>query len=98
MRLSEVQGALRRNPAFAMSPSFPRRHLPLWRLTPPDGIAATPGSPFRGRNARPETVSDNFAHPSNTPGQTNLRGKLIQELFEFIKENLPAEMPPAKMF
>jgi hypothetical protein len=41
------------------------------------------------------TVSDNFAHHSNTPGQTNLRGKLIQELLEFIKQNLPAEMRAA---
>ena len=44
---------------------------------------------------KPATVNDNFAHHSNIPGQTNLRGKLIQELFEFIKQNLPAEMPPA---
>jgi ubiquinone/menaquinone biosynthesis C-methylase UbiE len=40
---------------------------------------------------KPATVSDNFAHHSNIPGQTNLRGKLIQELFEFIKQNLLAE-------
>ena len=44
---------------------------------------------------KPATVSDNFAHHSNTPGQANLRGMLIQELFEFIKQNLPAEMTPA---
>jgi ubiquinone/menaquinone biosynthesis C-methylase UbiE len=44
---------------------------------------------------KPATVSDNFAHHSNTPGQTNLAGKLIQELFEFIKQNLPAEMTAA---
>jgi ubiquinone/menaquinone biosynthesis C-methylase UbiE len=46
---------------------------------------------------RPATVSDNLAHHSNTPGQTNLRAKLIQELFEFIKQNLPAEMTPAEI-
>ena len=44
---------------------------------------------------KPATVSDNFAHHSNTPGLTNLRGKLIQELFEFINENLPAELTAA---
>jgi ubiquinone/menaquinone biosynthesis C-methylase UbiE len=43
---------------------------------------------------KPVTVSDNFAHHSNTPGQTNLAEKLIQELFEFVKQNLPAEMTP----
>jgi SAM-dependent methyltransferase len=44
---------------------------------------------------KPATVSDNFAHHSNTPGQTNLAGKLIQELLEFSRQNLPAEMIPA---
>jgi len=44
---------------------------------------------------KPATVSDNFAHHSNTPGLTNLRGKLIQELFEFMNENLPAELTAA---
>jgi ubiquinone/menaquinone biosynthesis C-methylase UbiE len=44
---------------------------------------------------KPPTVSVNFAHHSNTPGQTNLAGKLIQELLEFVKQNLPAEMTAA---
>jgi len=43
---------------------------------------------------KPATISDNFARHSNTPGQTNLRGKLIQELSEFLKQNLPAEIGP----
>jgi len=57
-------------------------------LTAPETVVAWP---------KPATVSDNFAHHSNTPGQTILAGKLIQELFEFIKQNLPAEMPPAEI-
>ena len=44
---------------------------------------------------KPATVSDNFAHHSNTPGQMNLQGRLIQELLEFVKQNLPAEMTAA---
>jgi ubiquinone/menaquinone biosynthesis C-methylase UbiE len=46
---------------------------------------------------KPATVSDNFAHHANTPGQTNLAGKLTQELFEFIKQKLPAEMPTTEI-
>ncbi len=46
---------------------------------------------------KPATVRDDFAHHANTPGQTNLAGKLIQELSEFIKQNFPAEMPPAEI-
>jgi SAM-dependent methyltransferase len=42
---------------------------------------------------KPAAVSDNFADHANTPGQTNLAGKLIQQLSEFIKQNLPAETP-----
>jgi ubiquinone/menaquinone biosynthesis C-methylase UbiE len=56
------------------------------QATAPEPVVAWP---------KAATVSDNFAHHSNTPGQTNLRGKLIQELLEFIKQNLPAEMRAA---
>ena len=46
---------------------------------------------------KPVTVSENFAHHGNTPGQTNLAGKLTQELSEFIKQKLPAEMPTTEI-
>jgi hypothetical protein len=63
------------------------RRIP--RGTPTDGAAVV--------WPKPVTVSENFAHHSNTPGQTNRAGKLIQELFEFVKEKFPLEIIPAEI-
>src|ERR1700676_1330633 len=75
-----------------------------WTSTQPDGRfdalfqripRETPASEPVVAWPKPMTVSEKFADHSNTPGQTNLAGKLIQELFEFIKQSLATEMIPA---